>query len=152
MPPLGSRSQTDQVGPPAFRDLLEDIRDNNHMWVFATDDGFGSESITQQDIDENPLLQKTGEIIEGRNVRYNDLFRIVHDYFGHALEGATFTARGEENAWQAHSRMYSPLAALAMTTETRGQNSWVNYSDKVGDFVAVIFNQAAMILSGRSRL
>ena len=119
--------------PKGSRDLLEDIRDNNHMWVFATDDGFGSESITQQDIDENPLLQKTGEIIEGRNVRYNDLFRIVHDYFGHALEGATFTARGEENAWQAHSRMYSPLAALAMTTETRGQNSWVNYSDKVGD-------------------
>ena len=119
--------------PKGSRDLLEDIRDNNHMWVFATDDGFGSESITQQDVDENPLLQKTGEIIEGRNVRYNDLFRIVHDYFGHALEGATFTARGEENAWQAHSRMYSPLAALAMTTETRGQNSWVNYSDKVGD-------------------
>jgi len=118
--------------PRASKDLLEDIN-NNHMWVFATDDGFGSEGITEQNIAENPLLQKTGQIIDGRNLRYNDLFRIVHDYFGHALEGATFSARGEENAWQAHVRMYSPLAAKAMTTETRGQNSWVNYSDKVGD-------------------
>jgi len=118
--------------PKGSKDLLQDIN-NNHMWVFATDDGFGSEAITEQDIAENPLLQTTGEIIDGRDVRYNDLFRIVHDYFGHALEGATFTARGEENAWQAHSRMYTPLAARAMTTETRGQNSWLNYSDAVGD-------------------
>jgi len=118
--------------PKGSKDLLQDIN-NNHMWVFATDDGYGSDAITDQDIAENPLLQTTGEIIDGRDARYNDLFRIVHDYFGHALEGATFTARGEENAWQAHSRMYTPLAARAMTTETRGQNSWVNYSDKVGD-------------------
>ena len=118
--------------PKGSKDLLQDIS-NNHMWVFATDDGFGSDAITDQDIAENPLLQTTGEIIDGRDVRYNDLFRIVHDYFGHALEGATFTARGEENAWQAHSRMYTPLAARAMTTETRGQNSWLNYSDAVGD-------------------
>jgi len=118
--------------PRASKDLLEDIS-NNHMWVFATDDGFGSDAITDQDIADNPLLQTTGEIIDGRDARYNDLFRIVHDYFGHALEGATFSARGEENAWQAHSRMYTPLAARAMTTETRGQNSWLNYSDAVGD-------------------
>ena len=119
--------------PKGSKDLLIDIN-KNHMWVFATDDGFGSDAITDQDIKENPLLQKTGEIIDGRDVRYNDLFRIVHDYFGHALEGATFSPRGEENAWQAHVRMYSPLAAKAMTTETRGQNSWLNYSDAVGDF------------------
>ena len=120
--------------PRASKDLLIDINNNNHMWVFATDDGFGSDGITEQDIKVNPLLQKTGEIIDGRDVRYNDLFRIVHDYFGHALEGATFSPRGEENAWQAHVLMYSPLAAKAMTTETRGQNSWLNYSDAVGDF------------------
>lgn len=94
---------------------------------------FGTEPFTQEDIDNNPLLAKTGEIVDGQDLRYNDLFRIVHDYFGHGLEGATFSSRGEENAWQAHVRMYSPLAAKAMTTETRGQNSWVNYSDAVGE-------------------
>ena len=58
---------------------------------------------------------------------FNDLFRIVHDVFGHAKEGVGFRAAGEENAWRSHARMYSPEALPAMTAETRGQNSWVNY-------------------------
>ena len=119
--------------PNGSKDMLSDLHNNNHMWVYPTDSGFGTEPFTQEDIDNNPLLAKTGEIVDGQDLRYNDLFRIVHDYFGHGLEGATFSSRGEENAWQAHVRMYSPLAAKAMTTETRGQNSWVNYSDAVGE-------------------
>ena len=119
--------------PKGSKDLLLDIRDNNHIWVFPTDNGFGNEEITQEMKDFSPLLRTTGEIIDGIDATYNDIFRIVHDYFGHALEGSTFSPRGEENAWQAHVRMYTPLAAKAMTTETRGQNSWVNYSDAVGD-------------------
>jgi hypothetical protein len=61
------------------------------------------------------------------NLRANDVFRIVHDYFGHFKEGNGFRAEGEENAWRSHSAMYSPLARRAMTSETRGQNSWLNY-------------------------
>lgn len=57
----------------------------------------------------------------------NDIFRVVHDYFGHAKEGVGFRADGEENAWRSHASMYSPDAAPAATTETRGQNSWLNY-------------------------
>jgi hypothetical protein len=57
----------------------------------------------------------------------NDLFRAVHDAFGHGLEGAGFRARGEENAWQAHARLFTGPALGALTSETRGQNSWVNY-------------------------
>ena len=57
----------------------------------------------------------------------NDLFRVVHDYFGHLKHGYGFRAAGEDNAWRAHAAMYSPEARPAMTSETRGQNSWVNY-------------------------
>jgi hypothetical protein len=57
----------------------------------------------------------------------NDLFRAVHDAFGHGLEGAGFRARGEENAWQAHVRLFTGPAVAAITSETRGQNSWLNY-------------------------
>jgi GNAT superfamily N-acetyltransferase len=57
----------------------------------------------------------------------NDLFRAVHDAFGHGLEGASFRARGEENAWQAHVRLFTGPAIAAITSETRGQNSWLNY-------------------------
>ncbi|MFJ8579439.1 hypothetical protein [Micromonospora sp. NPDC093277] len=52
----------------------------------------------------------------------NDMFRAVHDVFGHAASGRGFDRHGEEAAWLKHSTMYSPLARRALTTETRGQN------------------------------
>lgn len=107
------------------RAAVEDIVDNNHMWVFSTKDGFGSND--KFDPVDNPLLRETEFTISGQPALVNDLFRVVHDYFGHAKEGLGFRAAGEENAWRAHSAMYSPLARRAMTSETRGQNSWVNY-------------------------
>ncbi len=58
----------------------------------------------------------------------NFRFRAVHDYFGHYVGRNNFTADGEECAWEQHSKMFSPLARRAMTSETRGQNSWFNYA------------------------
>ena len=107
-------------------DALRDLRDNNHLWVFPTEGGFGGSASSHVDISGNPLLAPAGEI-NGRPVVANDIFRIVHDYFGHAKGGVGFRANGEENAWRAHAAMYSPEARRAMTTETRGQNSWVNF-------------------------
>ncbi|WP_205650209.1 hypothetical protein [Actinoplanes solisilvae] len=52
----------------------------------------------------------------------NDMFRAVHDAFGHGSIGQGFDGHGEEAAWLKHSAMYSPLARRALTTETRGQN------------------------------
>lgn len=109
------------------RAAIMDVRDNNHLWVFPTESGFGGSESAHVDISGNPLLRKTGEVIDGVPVTANDIFRIVHDYFGHIKYGHGFRADGEENAWRAHSAMYSPLARKAMTSETRGQNSWVNF-------------------------
>jgi hypothetical protein len=106
---------------------IMDVRDNNHLWVYPTTSGFGGSESAHVDISGNPLLRKTGEVIDDLPVTANDIFRIVHDYFGHIKYGHGFRADGEENAWRAHSAMYSPLARKAMTSETRGQNSWVNY-------------------------
>jgi len=106
----------------------EDIRNNHHMWVFPTYSGYGSgEPISEDDAKKNPLLQLTGEKWNGIPVTVNDVFRAIHDYYGHAKEGLGFRADGEENAWRAHAAMFSPLARMAMTSETRGQNSWLNY-------------------------
>jgi hypothetical protein len=107
------------------REAVKDITENNHMYVFSTRDGFGSDDTF--DPSDNPLLQETEYKISGQTALVNDLFRVVHDYFGHAKEGLGFRAAGEENAWRAHSAMFSPLARKAMTSETRGQNSWVNF-------------------------
>jgi hypothetical protein len=113
---------------------LRDLRQNKEMGVFATIDGYGEDGITQEQIEANPMLADTGLMwpiggIDGEMmpVLVNDLFRAVHDAFGHGLEGAGFRARGEENAWQAHVRLFTGPAIGAITSETRGQNSWVNF-------------------------
>jgi hypothetical protein len=108
-----------------------DLRDNKKMGVFSTVEGFGTDE--EFSPDANPMLQDTGlqwpmgPDGELRPVLANDLFRAVHDAFGHGLEGAGFRADGEENAWQAHVRLFTGSAVAAITTETRGQNSWLNF-------------------------
>lgn len=104
--------------------MAKDVAENNHMYVYPTDAGFGSAG---EDISGNPLLAQSGENFGGVPATHNDIFRAVHDYFGHAKEGVGFRANGEENAWRQHAGMYSDAARPAMTTETRGQNSWLNY-------------------------
>jgi hypothetical protein len=104
-----------------------DVARNNHWWGFPTDMGFGSGPEAEAAKKDNPLLRETGEVIDGRKVVVNDVFRIVHDIYGHFKEGVGFRAGGEENAWRIHASMFSKDALPAMTSETRGQNSWVNY-------------------------
>ena len=110
-------------------EMIEDLRTNKRMKIFSTESGFGDEKITEKQRKENPLLQRTKyKDVNGEPLLVNDLFRFVHDFFGHAKRGNGFGAKGEENAWDVHSRMYSPQARRAMTSETRGQNSYVNFS------------------------
>jgi hypothetical protein len=98
-------------------EVVQDVRDNKHLAFFTGGD---------LPVD-HPLAERTGIVRNGQELTYNDVFRAVHDYFGHAKEGVGFGPRGEENAWRSHSQMYTGLARAAMSTETRGQNSWVNY-------------------------
>ena len=110
-------------------DMIADLRDNKRIKIFSTESGFGSEAITPRMRELQPLLAETGfEDVNGVPLLANDIFRAVHDFFGHAELGNSFGPKGEENAWLVHSRMYSPLARRAMTSETRGQNSYVNFS------------------------
>jgi hypothetical protein len=60
----------------------------------------------------------------------NNKFRAVHDYFGHAATGRGFGQDGEESAWVHHSQMFTQKATAALTTETRGQNSFFNNRGK----------------------
>lgn len=114
-------------------DAMREMRASQTMGVFPTVAGFGS-GATDVDISDNPLMADTGIVwpygsLDGelKPVLANDLFRAVHDAFGHGLEGAGFRAQGEENAWQAHIRLFTGSAKGAITSETRGQNSWLNF-------------------------
>jgi len=111
---------------------MRDLRQNKTMGVFATEAGYGE---GQNNIvsDNNPMLKDTGiewtygPDGEKKRVLVNDLFRAIHDVFGHGLEGSGFRAKGEENAFQSHVRLFYGKAVGALATETRGQNSWVNF-------------------------
>jgi len=76
---------------------------------------------------DHPLAQ----IDQATGLTMNDKLRAVHDLFGHDEGGFQFGPRGEENAWLKHSRMFPPEAIPALTTETKGQNSWVNFGKHV---------------------
>jgi hypothetical protein len=104
---------------------LLDMIENKRLKVYPTREGFGSNA--DFDPSQNPLLAESPFKISGQPATYNDLFRAVHDFQGHGKIGSGFRAMGEENAYRSHAGTFSPLAAKALATETRGQNSWLNY-------------------------
>lgn len=105
-------------------DIVNDVKSNKHLWYYPTEQGYGSGPQTTQ----HPMLQASKHLdADGKPMLANDLFRVVHDYHGHAKEGHKLGATGEERAYLEHKKMLSKDAQKALTTETRGQNSWVNY-------------------------
>lgn len=63
----------------------------------------------------------------------NNLFRAVHDVFGHYAAQRGFDRHGEEAAYRRHRMMFSVKARAAMATETRGQTAALI---ETGDFQA----------------
>jgi hypothetical protein len=94
------------------KEMLRDALVNNHLYTYRGGD-------------VHPLLNEMDEFY---GLNSNEKFRAVHDYFGHGTTGATFGRKGEETAYGAHAQTLSPLARIAAAAETRGQNSFVNYS------------------------
>lgn len=90
--------------------MATDVATNKHLYFFTGGD-------------PHPYLDTK----DAHGLSLNDKFRAVHDLFGHSAEDYQFGPRGEENAWLKHSQMFSPAAQRALTSETRGQNSWVNF-------------------------
>lgn len=105
-------------------EMLDDVRENRHLWFFRTESGFG-----EGDLDRShPMLQETPYTdTQGRPLLVNDLFRIVHDYFGHTQNATQFGPKGEYNAFHEHARMFSDEAVPALAAETLAQNAWVNF-------------------------
>lgn len=107
---------------------------------FTDHDPYEHHHHMQQDILKNRRLKvyATGTEASGSHPFFtneeNDKFRAVHDAFGHAAIGRSFTRHGEEAAYHSHAQMYSPAAREALTAETRGQNSAMIYGRNPGQF------------------
>lgn len=98
---------------PDAPSMVRDVRENSRLNVLSTRVTGGHPILSDDD---------------------NDMFRAVHDLFGHAATGRGFSRHGEEAAWLHHSQMYSPRARGAMSAETRGQNSAFIFSLGGKDF------------------
>lgn len=79
------------------------------------------------DLNTNQRLKVLGTHVTGGHPFFsndeNDMFRAVHDVFGHAATGRSFDRHGEEASYRAHARMFTPDALPALASETRGQNA-----------------------------
>ncbi|AEJ94354.1 hypothetical protein LINSTU_105 [Mycobacterium phage LinStu] len=88
------------------------------------------------DINHNKTLKVMGTHVTGGHPLFsnkqNDMFRAVHDFFGHAATGRSFDRHGEQAAYLAHAQMFSPHALPALASETKGQNSSLIYNGQFG--------------------
>ena len=108
--------------------MRNDVANNNHLWIYkTTPETFGPPG---HDFADHPLLKDSGlKSQNGEPLLVNDLLRAVHDYFAHNISPTDFGPKGEEAAWKNHmASTKSPWARWALTSETRGQNSWVNFN------------------------
>ena len=105
------------------KEMSEDVANNKSLRFLPTENeiSFGDQSI------DNPMLEKTGVVIDGYELSFNDMFRITHDMSSHVAYGHKFGPLGEMNAYDAHSKTYSPTAQRALFTETMGHHSYNNY-------------------------
>lgn len=105
------------------KEMMQDVAQNGHLWFLPTDAAFGS-----GDSVAHPMLADTGlKTVDGHPLLVNDVFRIVHDFFGHTQGGFSFGPKGEYNAFKEHAQMYTDAALPALAAETLAQNAWVNF-------------------------
>lgn len=121
-----SKMRPDMQNPyPTSKHLHADLENNNHMWYYPTETGYGPEGSSQSL--NHPMLQPTEfKDPEGKPMLANDVFRVVHDTIHNKLKNG-FGPKGEHESYLEHKKTYSPLAQKALATETMGQNSTVNF-------------------------
>ncbi|HTJ36970.1 MAG TPA: hypothetical protein VL738_27410 [Dactylosporangium sp.] len=102
------------------RDLIDRVTRTRTLHVFLTSAGHGPAGAA----DGHPLTEPTGIVSDGVRLAHNDVFRAVHDVFGHVLTGAGFGPRGEFRATWSHLQMYSRPVHPVLLAEQIGQICW----------------------------
>ena len=105
-------------------EMQNDVLQNNRLKVFAD----GGATLP----DGHPMKRNVN--VDGEEYVLNDVFRGVHDYFGHVVSAdrgavVSFGPKGEWEAWRTHRLTLPRESWMALWTETRGQNTWTNYAN-----------------------
>jgi len=100
--------------------LRADVRRTGRLRVFLTAHGHGPRSGTRR----HPLRELSGVRAGSVEFRHNDLFRAVHDIFGHVMLEAGFGVKGEFLAAFCQLQMYPREVHSVVFTEQVGQICW----------------------------
>jgi hypothetical protein len=104
-------------------EMLADVAEGR-LKMRLSDDMFGPGA----DNPGHPMNAPSGvKATDGRELTNNDLFRVVHDVYGHGQSGFRDDPRGAYNAYHEHARLVSPEARRALATETLAQRAWQDY-------------------------
>jgi hypothetical protein len=111
------------------RELRESVLGTGTLYVYMTMSGHGPGDVTGF----HPLREPAGVRIDGTEFTHNDIFRAVHDAFGHVAAGVGFGPRGEFVATCGHLRMYSDEVLPVLFTEQIGQICWFFFGPHLAD-------------------
>jgi len=108
---------------PPYRDsqdLVRRVRESGVLHVFLTATGHGPGPTTGF----HPLRTPSGVVEHGVELSHNDIFRVVHDVFGHIMHGNAFGPRGEFRAARTHLAMYPEDVHPVLVVEQVAQICW----------------------------
>jgi hypothetical protein len=101
-------------------ELCAAVRNTHRVYVYLTRAGHGDGPA----LGFHPLREPCGVVAGGVELAYNDVFRAVHDVFGHAMYGNSFSVQGEFRAAYSHMQMYTERVHQVLFTEQVAQICW----------------------------
>lgn len=109
-------------GQPYHRSarLRSHVRSTGVLYFYPTSSGHGSGPVSAH----HPMREASGMTAGGLELSHNDIFRVVHDIFGHVMFDNSFSARGEFKASYCHMWMYSEDVHPVLFTEQIAQICW----------------------------
>lgn len=119
-----------------FRELKKYIK-----FEFTNNDPYKTSQEMFNDIDKNKRLKVYIGGEKHKNMKsINVIFRAVHDILGHYINYTSFSANGEYNAYKHHCQMFSPLARVALFTESISQVCFYSVNKKYAEQKSILFN------------
>lgn len=123
--------------------IIVEVRDIDFDNPRDVQDYYASTAEFVRDVTENNRLIVSKTPAEGNPEIYlridpdtglsnNDMFRAVHDYFGHVVHENGVDRFGEDIAFMTHAQMFPEEVLPVLTQETRMQNWWLVANNEPG--------------------
>lgn len=125
------------------RELIAQYREiKKHIKIEFTEfDPYKTSKELFHDIENNKRMKVfTGGEYHSTLKGINKIFRAVHDIFGHYISYNSFSPSGEYRAYCHHKQMFSPLARVALFTESMGQVCYYSINKKYAKQKSILFN------------